>query len=90
MANLSDENEILDYSTSPIVWGGVGTNGQHSYHQLLHLGTNAFSANFYLVADQERSSRASRVARVANALAQAKVLKHGNKVEEQSLNYKSP
>ena len=85
----SNENETLNYSTSPIIWGGVGTNGQHSYHQLLHQGTNAFSANFYLVADQGEELLEHQEWLIANALAQAKVLKHGNKVQEQSLNYKS-
>ena len=31
--------------TAPVVWGGEETNGQHAYHQLLHQGTRAFSAD---------------------------------------------
>ena len=85
----SNENENLNYSTSPIIWGGVGTNGQHSYHQLLHQGTNTFSAAFYLVADQGEELLEHQEWLIANALAQAKVLKHGNKVKDRSLNYKS-
>lgn len=85
----SNENENLNYSTSPIIWGGVGTNGQHSYHQLLHQGTNTFSAAFYVVADQGEELLEHQEWLIANALAQAKVLKHGNKIEDHSLNYKS-
>src|SRR5207302_9058759 len=29
----------LDYDTCPIVWGEPGTNGQHSFYQLIHQGT---------------------------------------------------
>jgi len=32
--------------TAPVVWGGEETNGQHAFHQLLHQGTRAFSADF--------------------------------------------
>jgi glucose-6-phosphate isomerase len=35
-------------ATGTILWGNVGTNGQHAYHQLLHQGTCAFSAEFVL------------------------------------------
>ena len=51
--------------------------------------TNTFSAAFYLVADQGEELLEHQEWLIANALAQAKVLKHGNKVEDQSLNYKS-
>ena len=29
----------VKYSTGPILWGDVGTNGQHSFFQLIHQGT---------------------------------------------------
>src|SRR5947208_6657114 len=31
--------EPVDYATSPVVWGEPGTNGQHSFYQLIHQGT---------------------------------------------------
>lgn len=31
--------------TAPVVWGGEETNGQHAFHQLLHQGTRAFTAD---------------------------------------------
>lgn len=33
-------------STGPVIWGGVGCNGQHAYHQLLHQGTELIPADF--------------------------------------------
>ena len=32
--------------TGPVIWGGVGCNGQHAYHQLLHQGTHMIPADF--------------------------------------------
>ncbi|SQG00319.1 glucose-6-phosphate isomerase [Paucimonas lemoignei] len=32
--------------TGPVIWGGVGCNGQHAYHQLLHQGTQFIPADF--------------------------------------------
>ena len=34
-----------------IVWGSAGTNGQHSFHQLLHQGTHLIPADFIAIAE---------------------------------------
>jgi glucose-6-phosphate isomerase len=36
----------VDYETSPIYWGEPGTNGQHSFYQLIHQGTRIIPADF--------------------------------------------
>ena len=36
----------MSCSTGPVIWGGVGANGQHAYHQLLHQGTPLIPADF--------------------------------------------
>jgi glucose-6-phosphate isomerase len=36
----------VDYQTSPIVWGEPGTNGQHSFYQLIHQGTRMVPCDF--------------------------------------------
>ena len=33
------DGHMMDYQTSPIIWGEPGTDGQHSFYQLLHQGT---------------------------------------------------
>ncbi len=38
----------VSWHTSPVVWGGEGTIGQHAFHQLLHQGTRAVSIDFVL------------------------------------------
>ena len=37
--------------TVPIIWGGEGTTGQHAFHQMLHQGTRAFTADFILTGE---------------------------------------
>jgi glucose-6-phosphate isomerase len=36
----------VDYATAPVLWGGEGTVSQHSFHQLLHQGTQVVPADF--------------------------------------------
>ncbi|MFT4613190.1 MAG: glucose-6-phosphate isomerase, partial [Bacteroidia bacterium] len=36
---ISSDGQAIDYGTAPILWGSAGTLGQHSFHQLLHQGT---------------------------------------------------
>jgi glucose-6-phosphate isomerase len=40
------DGALVDYETSPIFWGEPGTNGQHSFYQLLHQGTRLVPADF--------------------------------------------
>src|SRR5438128_7038019 len=36
----------VDYDTGPIYWGEPGTNGQHSFYQLIHQGTRLIPCDF--------------------------------------------
>ena len=38
------ESGVVEYETSPIYWGEPGTNGQHSFYQLIHQGTRLIRA----------------------------------------------
>jgi glucose-6-phosphate isomerase len=40
------DGERVDYETGPIFWGEPGTNGQHSFYQLIHQGTKLIPADF--------------------------------------------
>ena len=40
------DGERVDYQTAPIIWGEPGTNGQHSFYQLVHQGTKIIPADF--------------------------------------------
>ncbi len=71
----------VEHATSPIVWGEPGTNGQHSFHQLLHQGTPLVPSDFILFAQglaaQDEPSRRQHELLVANALAQSEALAFG-------------
>jgi len=43
------EGDAVSYETGPIIWGEPGTNGQHSFHQLLHQGTTIVPADFIVM-----------------------------------------
>ena len=38
--------DTVDYATGPVYWGEPGTNGQHSFYQLIHQGTELIPADF--------------------------------------------
>jgi glucose-6-phosphate isomerase len=63
------EGRVVDYSTAPVVWGMEGTVSQHSFHQLLHQGTQVVPVDFIDLNLEENLS--------ANARAQADALAFG-------------
>lgn len=44
--SVRQDGSPVTCSTGPVIWGGVGCNGQHAYHQLLHQGTQLIPADF--------------------------------------------
>ncbi len=47
--SVTREGQAVDYSTGNIIWGSEGTNGQHSFHQLLHQGTECIPVDFIMI-----------------------------------------
>lgn len=74
----------VGYETGPILWGEPGTNGQHSFHQLLHQGTTIVPCDFIVFADPDFSDAPTEHHEllVANCLAQAEALAFGRSEEE--------
>ncbi len=81
---------ITDYHTCPILWGDVGTNGQHAFYQLLHQGTETVACDFVATINRYKSGvskgaggQEDKFAKLhqnslANCLAQSRVLAFGN------------
>lgn len=70
----------VHYATGGIVWGEPGTNGQHSFYQLLHQGTDDVATDIIVVANPgpgDDGQLSQHEMLVANALAQAAVLSCG-------------
>lgn len=80
--SVSRDRELLNYHTSPIVWGGVETDGQHAYHQLLHQGTRKYSADIIVTRSDQTSDENSNTDAwiLANAVAQSSVMFAGHQV----------
>ncbi|MDD2858777.1 MAG: glucose-6-phosphate isomerase [Candidatus Nanopelagicales bacterium] len=70
--------------TGGIYWGEPGTNGQHSFYQLLHQGTSTVACDLIVVARTPHGLGSQQDMLVANALAQAAVLSRGRTAEEVS------
>lgn len=69
-------------ATAPVVWGGVGTNSQHAFMQMLHQGSQTVPVEFIGFAQLANVDISSHDALVANMLAQAKALAFGDARDE--------
>ena len=71
------EGNRIDYATCPVIFGEAGTDGQHSFHQLLHQGTDLISSDIMLVARDESKFADHHDKLIANGVAQADALWFG-------------
>ncbi|WP_414731314.1 glucose-6-phosphate isomerase [Vineibacter terrae] len=76
------DGAAVDYDTGPIYWGEPGTNGQHSFYQLIHQGTRLIPCDFIAFARTLNPLGRHHDMLLANVLAQAEALAFG-KTEEQ-------
>ena len=70
----------VSLDTGPVYWGEPGTNGQHSFFQLLHQGTTAIPVDLIGFAMSPQGERQDLL--MANMLAQARALAFGKTAEE--------
>jgi glucose-6-phosphate isomerase len=69
-------------TTGAMLWGGRGTNGQHAFHQLLHQGTQDYSADFILCRTPAHRYSHHHSYLNANALAQSQAMADGRQHED--------
>ncbi len=72
----------VDYQTGPIYWGEPGTNGQHSFYQLIHQGTKLIPCDFIGFAKGLSPVARHHDLLMANVFAQAAALAFGKSAEE--------
>lgn len=77
-----DNKKITDYATGPALFGGAGTDVQHSFFQLLHQGTEPVPVDFIIPAVSQNETGKHHEILLANILAQAEALMKGKTVEE--------
>ena len=79
---VSTTGEPLTSDSAPVLWGSAGTNGQHSYYQLLHQGTRSFSADIILPLISGGGDLPARRSLAAHALAQSRAFMVGRSPDE--------
>jgi glucose-6-phosphate isomerase len=72
----------VSYNTGPIYWGEPGTNGQHSFYQLLHQGTRLIPCDFIAFEEALNPLGGQHELLLANVLAQGEALAFGKTVEQ--------
>jgi glucose-6-phosphate isomerase len=77
-----DGMAIDDYETSPIYWGEPGTNGQHSFYQLIHQGTRLIPCDFIGFARSCNRLGRHHDLLMSNVFAQAEALAFGKTAAE--------
>ena len=77
-----DNKKIRDYATGPALFGGAGTDVQHSFFQLLHQGTEPVPVDFIIPANSHNEIGKHHEILMANVLAQAEALMKGKTPEE--------
>jgi glucose-6-phosphate isomerase len=76
------DGSLVDYDTGPIVWGEPGTNGQHSFYQLIHQGTSIVPCDLIAFHQTLNPLGPHHDLLIANVLAQAEALAFGKTAEE--------
>jgi glucose-6-phosphate isomerase len=72
----------VNYQTSPVYWGEPGTNGQHSFYQLIHQGTRLIPCDFIAFAHALTPVGRHHDILLANVFAQAEALAFGKTAAE--------
>lgn len=80
--SVTMDNKFVKYATGPVLFGGAGTDVQHSFFQLLHQGTGIVPLDFIIPAISHNEIGDHHEILVANALAQGEALMRGKTVQE--------
>ena len=72
----------VDYQTGPVYWGEPGTNGQHSFYQLIHQGTRLIPCDFIAFGEALNPLGRHHDMLMANVFAQAEALAFGKTPEQ--------
>ncbi|MDM8351242.1 glucose-6-phosphate isomerase [Pseudomonas sp. sp1636] len=79
---VRQDGQAVACTTGPVIWGGVGCNGQHAYHQLLHQGTQLIPADFIVPVVSYNPVADHHQWLYANCLSQSQALMLGKTREE--------
>ncbi len=80
--SVDKDGNFVKYSTGPVLFGGAGTNVQHSFFQLLHQGTDIVPVDFIVPAISHNEIGEHHQILLSNVLAQSEALMLGKTVAE--------
>jgi glucose-6-phosphate isomerase len=72
----------LPGAACPVIWGDVGTNGQHAYFQLLHQGSDLIPVDFIAALEPSHDLPGHHTVLLANCFAQSEALMRGKEADE--------
>lgn len=79
---VRQDGSPITAGSGPVIWGGVGCNGQHAYHQLLHQGNQLIPADFIVPVSSYNPVADHHQWLYANCLSQSQALMRGKTLEE--------
>ena len=80
--HVTIDGKKVSYNTGPVYWGEPGTNGQHSFYQLIHQGTRLIPCDFIAFHRSLNPLGRHHELLVANVFAQAEALAFGKTAED--------
>ena len=80
--HVTVDGREVSYDTSPVYWGEPGTNGQHSFYQLIHQGTRLIPSDFIAFHQSLNPLGRHHELLLANVFAQTEALAFGKTAEE--------
>jgi len=80
--SVDKNGNFVKYSTGPAIFGGAGTNVQHSFFQLLHQGTDVVPVDFIVPAISHNEIGMHHLILLSNVLAQGEALMRGKTIAE--------
>ena len=80
--SITKNNKKTNYETGPIIWGDKGTNGQHTFFQLIHQGTKIIPSDFIGFINSLNKIGKSHEMLLSNLIGQTKALMQGKSEDE--------
>ena len=80
--SVTRDGHSITTPTAPVIWGSVGTNGQHAYFQLLHQGTDVIAVDFIAALKPAHTHQQHHKVLLANCFAQSEALMCGKNAAE--------
>lgn len=83
------EGKQIDYSTGQVIWGELGSNGQHAFFQLIHQGTRLIPADYIAMHENKHPIGEHHTILLANFFAQTEALMRGKNEQEATAELKA-